>query len=133
MGHQDGRRAGTPQHPEHVGTDRGAQRRIERRKRLVEQHDLGLDRQGTSQRDPLLLAARQLVRVALSVARETHELEQLVNPLAPLRTAGKAERHVAPHAQVREQGPLLRHVADAAVLGGHEPVARVVDDLLSQT
>ena len=55
-------------------------RRVERGERLVEQDDLGLDGQGASQGDPLLLASGQLVRVAAAVARQAHELEQLVDP-----------------------------------------------------
>ena len=47
--------------PAHLG--------VERRERLVEQQHLGLDREGPGQRDPLLLAAGQLVRIAAALRR----------------------------------------------------------------
>ena len=132
VGHQDGGRAGTAQHAEDIGPDRGAQRGVERRKRLVEQHDLGFDREGAGQRDPLLLAARELVGVTPAVTGQSDELEQLVDPRHSVGAPRKAEAHVATHAQVGEQGALLGDVADAAVLRGHEPLAGVVDDLVPQ-
>ena len=120
------------QHLEHVGAHRGAQRRVQRGERLVEQDDVGLDGQRAGQGDPLLLASGQLVRVAPPVSREAHELEQLVDPFLAVRASAEAERHVAADAEVREQGPLLGYVADAPVLAGDETVVGVVDDLLPQ-
>ena len=74
---------------------RDADLRVERRQRLVEQQDLRLDRQGPRQRDPLLLPARQLVRVAVALVRQVDQLEQLADALAdlgPSAAAGCAAR-----------------------------------------
>ena len=62
--------------------------RVERGQRLVEEEDLGLDREGAGQRDPLLLAARQLVRVAVALVGQVDELEELADALADLRPSG---------------------------------------------
>ena len=51
--------------------------RVERRERLVEQEHARLDRQRARERDALLHAARELVRVALAGVAEPDELEQL--------------------------------------------------------
>ena len=42
---------------------------VEGRERLVEEQDLGLEGEGPGERDALLLAARQLVRVAIAACR----------------------------------------------------------------
>ena len=52
---------------------------VERAERLVEQQQLGLDREGAREGDALALAARELRRVALAEAVELHEREQLVD------------------------------------------------------
>ena len=59
-----------------------AQLQIERAERLVEEQDVGPVDERPGERDPLLLAARQLVRLAPSVAAEVDELEGLGDPLA---------------------------------------------------
>ena len=60
-----------------VGADAGPQVRVERGERLVEQHHGRLDGQRPGQRHPLLLAAGQLVRVALAEAGQADRLQQL--------------------------------------------------------
>ena len=55
---------------------------VERGQRLVEEEDLRLDGERPGQRDALLLAARQLVRVAVAATLEVDQLEQLAD--APL-------------------------------------------------
>jgi hypothetical protein len=53
------------------------QRCVERRERLVEQHDLGTGRERAGERDALALAAGQLVRVAVGLVLEADELERV--------------------------------------------------------
>ena len=65
---------------------------VERRERLVEQDDLGLDGQRPGQGDPLLLPARELMRVAPAVPGQPHQLEQLVDPAAAVRARGADRR-----------------------------------------
>ena len=50
---------------------------VERRGHLVEQQDLGLERQGSGDRDPLLLAAGELVGIGVLLAGEADLGEQL--------------------------------------------------------
>ena len=58
-----------------------AQLGIERAQRLVEQQHLRPQHQRPGQRDALLLAARQLVRFALAVALEPHQLQRVADAL----------------------------------------------------
>ena len=58
--------------------------RVERRQRLVEEQDPRLDRERSGERDSLLHAARQLVRIPLPRMSEADQLEQL----APRACAG---------------------------------------------
>ena len=55
--------------------------RVERRERLVEQQHTRLDRERARERDALLHAARELVRVAVAGVAEADELEQLAHAL----------------------------------------------------
>ena len=59
--------------------------RVERRERLVEQQHPRLDRERARERDALLHAARELVRIAVAGVAEADELEQLADPAAPRR------------------------------------------------
>ena len=54
----------------HDGQHRANQLRIERRRRLVEQHDLGIKGERTGDGDALLLAARQLAGIAAGLVRQ---------------------------------------------------------------
>ena len=56
--------------------------RVERAERLVQQQHARLDREGAGERHALALAAGELVRVAVLVAGEPDDAEQLVD-LAP--------------------------------------------------
>ena len=90
--HQDGGRPRLAQHVEDVGPDGGAHGGVERREGLVEQHDLGLDGQGPGQRDPLLLAPRELVRVTPAVARTARRVRAARPPGARGRGRGADRR-----------------------------------------
>ena len=78
----------------HVGPDAGPQVGIQRRERLVEQDQLRLDGQRPGQGDPLLLAAGQLVRVALAQPGQADGLQQLADARAAPRpwAAGRSRR-----------------------------------------
>jgi hypothetical protein len=58
---------------EHVADELG----VERRGRLVEQHQLGLHRERARDRDPLLLAAGELRGVGVELVGEPDAVEQL--------------------------------------------------------
>ena len=85
---------GGPEDLLHVGPDAGPQVRIQRRERLVQQDQLRLDGQRPGQGDALLLAARQLVRVALAQPGQADGLQQLADARAAPRSglAGRSRR-----------------------------------------
>ena len=107
--------------------DGGAQVRVERGERLVQEQDLGFDRERPREGHALLLAAGELVGVAALQARQPDHLEQLADPLPSCR-AGQPEGDVRLHREVRKQAALLGDVADPAPLG-MDVRALAVDDL----
>ncbi len=96
-----------------------AQVGVEVREGLVEQQDRRRRRQRARERDALLLAARELVRIARARSRQPDQLEHLAH--APLafgrRAAAQAEADVGRDVEMREQGVVLEHDAHAAPLG----------------
>ena len=78
--HRDAER---PDDVGHLRAKRLAQERVDVRPRLVQEHELGRRSEGASERDALLLAAGELVRVAPLEPVETDEREQF---------AGRARR-----------------------------------------
>ena len=90
---------------------------IERRGDLVEEHDVRLHHQRPRDRDALLLAARELVRMLLRLLLQPHLRQQLVGArlgvlAAHLADAPRRERDVVQHRQVREQVELLEDHPD---------------------
>ena len=74
-----------PQPLAQLGADLG----VERAERLVEQQHARLDRQRAGERHALALAAGELRRVALLVAGEADDLEQLVDARLRSRAFGR--------------------------------------------
>ncbi|CFE00875.1 Uncharacterised protein [Bordetella pertussis] len=99
----------------------GAQLLVQRRQRLVQQQDAQVVDQRAGQRHALLLAARQLARIARAVAAQLHLLERLLGAPARLLAADAAYRqrkaHVLLHRHVGKQRIALEHHAKAARLG----------------
>ena len=62
--------------------------RSERRQRLVEQQEVGLEHQRAGDRDPLLLAAGQLVVAGAPQARQAHQLQIALDPRQQSRPLG---------------------------------------------
>ncbi len=93
--------------------------RVERRGRLVEQHDFGLHAQGAGDRDALLLPAGKLPRIFVGLFRDAHPFE-----IGARHLLGLFFRHLAhpdrrqgqifQHGQMRKQVELLEHHADLA-------------------
>src|SRR6516164_2275718 len=108
---------------EHLSNELG----VERRRDLVEQHNLGLHRQRSSDRDTLCLATRELVRVAVLLAGQPDFLEQRASEVRGGAAGYAFDRHRAFHhvlqrRHMREQFELLEDHADPrSVLG--EPTA----------
>ena len=103
--------------------------RIERGRRFVEQHDVGLHGEGAGNGDALLLAAGKHTRVDVDLFGQPHFLEQLERALLGFVFGNMAELHgrhrqVLEHGLVREQVEALEHHAQIlpdlvdVVLGG---------------
>ena len=100
---------------EHLAHELG----VERRRDLVEEHHVRIHHQRPRDRDPLLLTARELVRVLPGLLLQADSREQLVGPrLGLLPTdvlhATRGERHVVDRTKVREEIELLKDNADRA-------------------
>ena len=109
-----------------------AQLQVERAERLVEQQHARLVHERAGQRDALLLAARELARLALLETREADEVEDVdTRPrttLAAHAAAPQAEGDVLEDRQVREERVRLEdgvHVALVRRLAGDRLVAEV--------
>ena len=91
--------------------------RIERRRRLVEQHDVRLHRQRAGDRHALLLSARQARRIFVLPAREANEIQVQAADVLGLRPRHLLHRdrrldHVLERGQVRKQIEVLEDQAD---------------------
>ena len=98
-----------------------AQLEVEGAERLVEQQRLRLVDEGPGQRHALLLAARELRRLAPGEVLEPDDGDALVDlagelGLVPLLGAGP-EGHVVPHRHVGEQRVVLEDGVDVALVG----------------
>ncbi len=94
---------------------------VEGGQRLVEQQHARAQGEGPGQRDALLLAAGQLVRVALALVAEADQFQQLGGAGAPLGRAdlahAQSEGHVVDGVQMREEAVRLEHHAGVAAVG----------------
>ena len=77
VGHEQGRDADLADRPLQLPARALAQRRIEVRERLVEQQDARRGRERAGERDPLLLAARDLAHPPVLEAGEVHQRQRL--------------------------------------------------------
>ena len=114
--------------------------RVEVRQRLVHEERLRLAHDRAAHRDPLALAARERLRLAVQVLGQPEDLGGVVHPSGDLVLAHlpelQGERHVVVHGHVRVQGVVLEDHRDVAVLRRqvvHDPVPdahRAARDLL---
>ena len=107
----------------HDGQDLADQLGVERRRRLVEEHQLRSHRQSPRNRDPLLLPTRELPGVCQRLVREPHALEQLLGPDGHLGLLLPLDLHrglddVVEDGLVREEIEALEDHADLAALAG---------------
>ena len=108
-----------------------AQLGVEVGERLVEQQQARRRRQRPGQRDALLLAARQLVRVALGQVAELDELQHLAHPLLLGRALDPPQPErvadVLGDGHVRPDRVRLEHDAALPLLRRHERLGRAVE------
>jgi hypothetical protein len=94
---------------------------VERAEGLVEEQHPRLDGQGAGERHALALAATELRGLALGVARQADDAEQLVDLRADLGLGclrmRKPKGDVLPDAEVLERRVVLEDEADVAPLG----------------
>ena len=91
VGHEDRGGHGLGEHMRDIAAKLFPERRVERAERLVEQHQRRADRERAGERDALLLAAGELVRVAVGVPVEADHLEQFADD-APDRIGAHRSR-----------------------------------------
>jgi hypothetical protein len=101
---------------------------VQRRQRLVHQHDARFENDGPGERHPLALAARELIDVPLAVATELDQLKGTLDAAGDIAAADAAQLErkgdVGSHIHVRKQGIVLEHHAHVALVG------RQANDLL---
>ena len=121
MRDQHRRRASAPQEIDRLFSNLIAQSRVQTRERLVHEQDPWPRCQRTGQRDPLPLAPRQHVRVAIRMIGQSDITQQRRDDAVGLRAipVSNAEGDVRLHRQVREEGKVLKHHADVAPLRLH--------------
>ena len=91
VGDEDHRLADFVVEPEDLVLHVPPDQRVERAERLVEEHHLGVDRERPGEADALLLAARQLVGVAVRVALEADERQHPPGDGEPIRLGVAAD------------------------------------------
>ena len=111
MGDHDCRRAGLLQFLSSVLSELAPQRGIDAGEGFVQQHHSGFRREGTNQRDALLLTAGKRMWVSLGECGKADPVEQLFDDLIALRRgkATQTECHVLRHGQMRKQRVILEH------------------------
>ncbi|SKF62037.1 Uncharacterised protein [Mycobacteroides abscessus subsp. abscessus] len=117
MGDEDDRLAQFPLQAQQPLLQVAAHQRVDGPERFVHQQDVRVGRQRPGDTHPLLLTARELVRVAVGHGPvEADQVHQFVGPGAGLLAAGAVQHRdsgdVVDHLAVRQQPALLHHVAD---------------------
>ena len=88
---------------------------------LVQKKKLWFGRQGTRQRNPLLLSARQFMDVTFSHCVQPYHLQHFLHPLLTLFGIQRVQpkTHIALHIEMRKQRIVLKYHADLALLSGN--------------
>jgi hypothetical protein len=110
-----------------------AQFGVECAQRFVEQQHGRTEHERTRQRDPLLLPARELMRTALGVLGELHQLERLADALSALGLVdvplpAQAVGHVVLYRHVREQCIALEDRVDRPLVRRYGRYVEPVDE-----
>jgi hypothetical protein len=119
VGHEDGGSSPTAQDLAQLVAEGAAQRRVERRERLVEEQQGRVDRERPAERHPLALASGELVGQAWLQAVEAEAFDNLGHTSCALgpRPVAQAEADVLGNRQVGKQRVALEDVADMPLLG----------------
>ena len=92
-----------------------ARLRVEIAGRLVREHELGREKQGAGDRDPLLLAAAELRREMLDAVAQPHPVKQHARPLAHSRFAALGDNRGQGHVLLGgERGEQVEELEDEA-------------------
>ncbi len=111
--------------------DRRGGLRVERRGRLVGQQHLGFGRQRARDADALLLAARQLGRIAVALVGQADHVEQRLDAAPDAGTVGaedlEGQRHVVEDGARGQQVEVLEDHADRAARRPQRPLVERAD------
>src|SRR6187399_3207680 len=121
MGHDDCRYLQSPKQSCELGSHMVSRSAVERRQRLIQQEQLRLSNQRSSQGDPLLLPAGELTRQAVEQVFDLQIGCSRLDSIVPLigREMVNSEGNVVGHIQMREKSVILKQVSDATFLGGN--------------
>ena len=104
--------------------------RVEIRQRLVQEKNLGLDHDGSRERNALLLAAAQLARESIPGPSQPNKVQGIGHPVrgfaSPDLAHPQAEANVFGHGHVWKQGVILEHHSDVP------PVRRHIRDVIAE-
>ena len=114
-----------------------ARRRIERRRRLVEQQQLRLGGQGAGQRHLLPFAPGKIGNAAPDQMLDAEFLQQRSDPplaFVPIQAAQfQTESDIAADIQMREEGQILKEHTDSPLVGGQiDPLPRIIQTALAE-
>ena len=98
---------------------------VQRTERLVQQQHLRLDGQRPGERDPLPLAAGELMRIALGHGVQLHELQQAADAIINRRAGGS--RAPRSHAQAESHVFKDRHVPKERIVLKDEAYLAIAD------
>ncbi len=105
---------------------------VQRRQRLIEQHQARAGQQGPRDADTLTLTSGQLFRATFQQMIDAEQFGRLLQLDAALwaRDAFQAEFQVGAYRQVRKQAGFLKDIADCALVRGQkDSVFAVLPDL----
>ena len=111
VGDEDHRLAELAVEADHLVLHIAPDQRVEGAEGFVEEHHLGVAGEGASEADPLLLATRELVGIAVCHPIQADETDHLTRPLHPsllgLTPELEAEGDVVEHPPMRQQAEVL--------------------------
>ena len=113
MGDDEGGGSGRAQCVDRAFAQLAAEAPVEAGEGFVQQHDGGFGGEGAGQRDTLLLAAGELVRIGLGPVAQFRRVELGLGAGVLVRT-GEPEGDIGQRRHVREEGIVLEHHADPA-------------------
>jgi len=124
MGDQYRSGPGAAKEVDDLGSQCGSQAGVQGGERLVEQHELGPDGEGSREGNALTLATGQLVGSTVAQAVQPDQGDHPLDLLSAFG-AGNTEADVPGNAEVREQACVLRDIPDPSTTGGDKSAGSI--------